>query len=98
MSQTTDQPAPTTPWLYRPASIRLLWIVFAVILAATVLAQVFVHLHPHFELEGWFGFNALFGFFSCVAMVVFAKLLGVILKRPDDYYEPSEPAAGDGDD
>ena len=98
MSQSSTHPEANTPWLYRPTSIRLLWVLFAVILAGTVLAQVFVHLHPHFELEGWFGFNALFGFFSCVAMVVFAKLLGVILKRPDDYYKPSETTAGDGDD
>jgi hypothetical protein len=78
---------PTTPWLSRPSTIRLLWIVASVLLALTVLAQVFVPLYAHFGVDGWFGFNAAYGFLSCVAMVLFAKLLGVLLKRPDDYYE-----------
>lgn len=93
MSEQPTSPEPTLAWLYRPASIRVLWIVFAVILAATVVAQFFIHLHPHFEAESWFAFNAIFGFLSCVAMVVCAKLLGFLLKRPDDYYDPDAPEA-----
>ena len=34
-----------------------------------------------------FGFFAAFGFFACLAMVLFAKFLGVFLKRPDSYYD-----------
>jgi multicomponent Na+:H+ antiporter subunit D len=41
--------------------------------------------HGHFGADGWFGFGA-FGFLSCVAMVVFAKLLGLLVKRPESYY------------
>lgn len=85
----TEQPTepPPTAWLSRPRTIRLLWVVFAVVLGLTVLAQIFVPLYAHFGVDGWFAFNAVYGFASCVAMVLFAKLLGVILKRPDDYYE-----------
>ena len=36
----TQTEAPT-PWLSRPQSIRVLWIGFAVVLALTVLAQLF---------------------------------------------------------
>ena len=43
--------------------------------------------HPHFGLDGTFGFGAWFGFLSCVALVAFAKALGAILKRPDSYYD-----------
>lgn len=74
-------------WLVRPSTIRLLWWVFGVILALTVIAQIFIHLHEYFTLDGFFGFYAIFGFVSCLAMVVFAKLLGVFLKRPDTYYD-----------
>jgi len=74
-------------WLVRSGTIRLLWMIFAVILAATVLADVFIHHHSWFGLDGTFGFGAWFGFASCVAMVVFAKALGAVLKRPDTYYD-----------
>ncbi|MDO9519784.1 MAG: hypothetical protein Q8K97_02620 [Pseudohongiella sp.] len=74
-------------WLVRPSTIRLLWWIFGVVLALTVVAQIFIHLHDYFTLDGFFGFYAIFGFVSCLAMVVFAKLLGVFLKRPDTYYD-----------
>lgn len=74
-------------WLVRPSTIRKLWWTFGVVLALTVLAQLFVDIYDYFSVDGWFGFYALFGFLSCLAMVVFAKLLGYVLKRPDTYYD-----------
>lgn len=74
-------------WLVRPETIRLLWRVFALILAGTVLAGLFVHGHAYFWLDGTFGFNAWYGFTTCVAMIVVAKGLAVFLKRPDTYYD-----------
>lgn len=74
-------------WLVRAATIRKLWVLFAVILAATVLVQLFVPLHGHFGIDGWFGFPAAYGFLTCVAMVVGAKILGIFLKRKDSYYD-----------
>ena len=38
-------------------------------------------------------FGAVFGFLSCVLMVLFAKALGVLLKRPNDYYREQEDDA-----
>jgi uncharacterized membrane protein len=74
-------------WLVRPSTIRLLWVIFAVILAATVMADLVIHHHSYFGLDGTFGFGAWFGFVSCMAMIVFAKALGAVLKRPDTYYD-----------
>lgn len=74
-------------WLVRPATIRVLWIVFALVLAATVLADLFIAHHPFFGFDGTFGFGAWFGFLSCVVLIVFARTLGALLKRPDDYYD-----------
>ncbi|HSM42348.1 MAG TPA: hypothetical protein VK862_16480 [Afifellaceae bacterium] len=74
-------------WLVRPENIRKLWIVFIAILALTVLADLFVEHHPHFGLDGTFGFGAWFGFISCVVLVFFSKALGALLKRPDTYYD-----------
>lgn len=74
-------------WLERPGTIRMLWGVFIAILAATVVAEFFVQPHGYFGLDGTFGFNAWYGFATCVAMIVIAKALGVLLKRPDTYYD-----------
>jgi uncharacterized membrane protein len=74
-------------WLVRDSTIRLLWIIFAVVLIATVLMDLVIAHHPYFGLDGTFGVGAWFGFVSCAAMVVFAKALGAALKRPDTYYD-----------
>ena len=74
-------------WLDDPRHVRLLWRAFIVVLALTVLAEPFVALHPAFAIEALFGFNAWFGFLSCVAMIVAARALALLLKRPDTYYD-----------
>ena len=79
-------------WLARPATIRLLWRVFAIIRALSVGAQLLFPMKGYFKLDGWLGFGAVFGFLSCLAMVLFAKLLGLFLKRPESHYR------GRGDD
>jgi hypothetical protein len=74
-------------WLVRESTIKRLWIAFAVVLAITVAMDLAIEHHPHFGLDGTFGFGAWLGFVSCVALVAFAKALGGILKRPDSYYD-----------
>jgi hypothetical protein len=74
-------------WLTRPATIRRLWVVFILVLIVLVALDLVVAHHPHFGIDGTFGFGAWFGFLSCVALVVFAKALGAVLKRPDTYYD-----------
>lgn len=73
-------------WLDDPSNVRKLWRGFLVILALTVVAGYFVDLHPHFEIERWFGFSAAYGFVTCLLMIVGAKVLGIFLKRGDAYY------------
>ncbi|MEK9720456.1 MAG: hypothetical protein VW339_04625 [Quisquiliibacterium sp.] len=79
--------SPAEHWLDRPGSIAVLWRVFALALALTVIAEFLVSLHPHFDIEALPAFNALYGFGSCILMIVFAKLLALWLKRPDTYYD-----------
>jgi hypothetical protein len=74
-------------WLVRPETIKMLWRVFIAILTITVLCDLFIQHHPHFGIDGTFGFAAWFGFISCVILIVFAKALGAVLKRPDTYYD-----------
>jgi len=74
-------------WLSRPGTIRRLWVGFAVLLALTVVAQFVIDIKGYFGLDGWPAFAAVYGFGACVAMVLVAKMLGVVLRRPDDYYD-----------
>jgi len=48
-------------WLDEPCNVRLLWRLFLAVLALTVLVEPLVDLHPHFAVEGLFGFHAWFG-------------------------------------
>lgn len=74
-------------WLVRASTIRRLWWGFAIVLAATVLLQLVFKVKGYFGVDGWFGFGAVYGFLACAAMVLFAKALGWLLKRDEDYYE-----------
>ena len=76
-----------THWLDHPANVRRLYRGFWAVLALMVLAEVGVHLHPHFGIESLFGFHAWFGFAACAAMIVVAKALALVLKRSDSYYD-----------
>ena len=87
MADPYPEPEHSDPWLVRPGPISLLWAVFAAVLTALVLADLLVEHHPHFGLDGTFGFAAWYGFGTCVALVLFAKALGALLKRPDTYYD-----------
>ena len=87
MNGAATQAGEPVHWLVRPRTIRLLWIAFVAVLAATVGAGFLVDMHPHFEVEGWPAFFAIFGFIACVAMVLGSKLLGMLLKREDTYYD-----------
>lgn len=77
-------------WLTRPATIRLLWIVLLAVLGLTVAAEFWLPGEPHFEVERLFAFNAWYGFLVCAAMILLAKVLGLLLKRRDTYYEEHE--------
>ena len=70
--------------------MKRLWRLFLAVLVATVLAELVIALHPHFEVEALFGFHAWYGFIACAAMILAAKGLGLLLKRRDTYYEAAD--------
>jgi hypothetical protein len=78
---------PNDHWLARSSTIGVLWVVFGTILTLLFLADLVVQHHPLFGLDATFGFGAWYGFAACVALVLFAKALGAVLKRPDTYYD-----------
>ena len=74
-------------WLVRPSPIRQLWRWGVIFLAVLTAADVLFDGHPYFGIDGTFGFFSWYGFATCFAMVIFAKGLGVFLKREDTYYD-----------
>lgn len=71
----------------KPKNVRRLLRTFYV-LCALLLAVDFVY-HRHVT-HGWellWGFYPLFGFAACVLLVLGAKQLRRILKRPENYYD-----------
>jgi hypothetical protein len=74
-------------WLTRVGTIRKLWIGFVAVLALTVLAQGVIGIKGYFGVDGVFGFAAMFGFGCCLLMVLAARALGALLKRPENYFD-----------
>jgi hypothetical protein len=63
---------------------------FLVVLALAEVAAPFVLYHDeaHFPFEDWPAWGSLYGFFSCVVIIIVSKLIGKLwLMRPEDYYE-----------
>jgi sterol desaturase/sphingolipid hydroxylase (fatty acid hydroxylase superfamily) len=85
--QPNSRPPQDDAWLARPSTIRLLWWVFAAVLALSVAAEVVFKVKGYFGLDEWLGFGAVYGFLACLAMVLVAKALGWVLKRPAEYYQ-----------
>jgi hypothetical protein len=40
-----------------------------------------------FPVEDLFAWYALYGFVACVSLVLLAKVLRVLIHRPEDYYD-----------
>lgn len=78
-------------WLDEPRHVKLLWRIFLAVLVLIVAVGALIPLHPHFEIESTFGFYAWFGFLACGVMIVVAKAMALLLRRPDTYYrEPDD--------
>jgi hypothetical protein len=74
-------------WLDRSENVtKVYWSVWAAC-ALLFAVEPLVHKHGDFGFEHWFGFHGWFGFVACVGLVLAAKGLRRLLKRPEDYYE-----------
>jgi len=76
-----------THWLRRPETIRKLWQWGLITLVIVTLLDIVIVGHPHFGIDGSFGFYSWYGLLTCAAMVIVAKVLGIFLKQGDDYYD-----------
>ena len=71
----------------KPENVRrLLWLLYLAC-ALLLAADLFIHRHVVHAWESLWGFYAFYGFIACISLVLLAKQLRKILKRPEDYYD-----------
>ncbi len=76
-------------WVEKAANVTLLVKGLAVLCVLLVLGDLIIHRHSYWSLESWFGFYAFAGFVAFALIVLLAKQLRRIIKRPEDYYSPN---------
>ena len=82
-------------FLDKPQNVtRIVYGLYA-ICALLVIADLFYHKHPYFEVEHMFGFYGWYGFVMCALLVICAKGMRVVLMRREDYYSPKDVESED---
>ena len=74
-------------WLDHPGNVTKLYRGLWIVGIALVILDLVVHRHEEFGFAEVLGYHAGYGFFACVILVLLAKGLRVLVKRPEDYYE-----------
>lgn len=88
MSSHREQPRSEKPyWLDKPGSVEKVYWSVVVVCAVLILLDLFYAKHAEFAFEYYFGFYGIYGFVSCVFLVLAAKQIRKLLKRDEDYYD-----------
>ena len=79
-------------WLDNPRNVSIIVRTVVVVCALLLIVDLlFVSKvwdkHAHFKFENWVGFFPVVGFVSYCTIVLTAKFLRKVLKRPEDYYD-----------
>ena len=74
-------------WLDEPRNVTKIYYGVIALCVASVAADLFYEKHGHFAAENVIGAYGIYGFVSCVVLVLAAKELRKLLKRDEDYYE-----------
>ena len=71
----------------KPENIRRLLRILYLACALLLVLDLVIHRHVIHAWESVWGFYAFYGFLACVGLVLTAKQLRKILKRPENYYD-----------
>lgn len=74
-------------WLDDSRNIRKIYSGLWIFSAVLVTADLFYEKHVEFPIERLVGFFGLYGFVSCVLLVLAAKQLRKIVGRDENYYD-----------
>ena len=73
-------------WVDRPGSANKIFWALAVVCALLFLADFAYEKHGHFAVENLPGFFGVYGFVMFTGLILAAKALRVLIKRPEDFY------------
>ena len=73
--------------LVRPRTGRIVFWSLAAACAGLAAVDLFYDKHIHYPWEGWFSSYGLYGFVSCVVLVLAARELRKLVFRDEDYYD-----------
>ena len=80
-------PVDARAWFERPENAkRLFWSLLAACGLLFVI-DVFVHKHGPFQIEHFPGFYAISGFLACAGVAFVARIIRVLVMKPEDYYD-----------
>jgi len=85
MSHQIPKEAPR--WLDRAENVRKIYYSVWVASGLLLLVELFIDKHGEVGIEHFWGFHGFYGFVSCVLLVLAAKLLRRVLRRPENYYD-----------
>ena len=74
-------------WLDQPRNVDKIIYTLVGLCVLLLIAEFFYRKDPHFGFEAWFGFYGWYGFIMCVALVLGAKWMRIVLKRDEDHYD-----------
>jgi hypothetical protein len=74
-------------FLDRPENIRKLWMMLYAVCGLLLVSDLFAGRSSHFGWDGFFGFYSLLGFVSCAILILFSKVVGLLLKVREGYYD-----------
>ncbi|MEK9657836.1 MAG: hypothetical protein VW378_05645 [bacterium] len=89
MTKTTDKKR-NQGYFNRETTKKMLWRYLWIGCLLSLGLEFFVHRKSHFGaqgIDGMFGFFAVLGFASCLLFILLAKLLGLVVKKSEDYYD-----------
>lgn len=73
-------------WVDKPGSANKIFWALVVVCGLAFLADFTYEKHGHFDVENVPGFFAAYGFFMFTGLILAAKGLRVLIKRPEDFY------------
>ena len=73
-------------WVDKPGSATKIIYALVAVCILLGLADFAYHKHGHFEVERFPNFYGFYGFLMFTALILLARLLRRIIKRPEDYY------------
>jgi len=82
-----SEPKSRSYWLDNRRNVdRLVWAIYAICIALFAVDWL-VPKHGPFAVEHWFGFYGIYGFISCVGLVIVAKEMRRIVMRSEKFYD-----------